>query len=146
MTRAESRRAAIIELVRTRPIATQNELQKLLRARGHSVNQATLSRDLAQLGARRAAAGTYEVDGTARDLGLGALASLVVGIHDAAALVVVHTRAGAAPAVAALLDQARLPSLLGTIAGDDTIFIVPERRTPPRTLASELERLLLAGG
>ena len=138
-TRADARRAAIVELVRTRPVATQAELQKLLRARGHAVTQATLSRDLAQLGARRAAAGGYEIDGV-RDL--GALASLVVGIHDAAALVVVHTRAGAAPAVAALLDQARLPTILGTIAGDDTILIVPDRRTPPRTLAGELSRLL----
>jgi len=143
VTRADARRAAIVELVRTRAIATQNELQKLLRARGHSVNQATLSRDLAHLGARRAAAGTYEIDGVPD---LGALASLVVGIHEAAALVVVHTRAGAAPAVAALLDQSRLQSVLGTIAGDDTIFIVPDRRTPPRALAQELERRLLLAG
>ena len=141
MSRADARRAAIVELVRTRPVATQGELQKLLRARGHRVTQATLSRDLAHLGARRAAAGTYEI-ANGRDLDAQTLASLVVGIHDAAALVVVHTRSGAAQAVAALLDQARLPSVLGTIAGDDTIFIVPDRRTPTRALAHELERLL----
>ena len=66
-----ARRALIVELVRTRHIATQGDLRDLLRARGHDVTQATLSRDLAKLGARRVAlpsGGTaYEVEGfTAR--------------------------------------------------------------------------------
>jgi transcriptional regulator of arginine metabolism len=145
-----SRRALIVELVRTRHIATQGDLRDLLRARGHDVTQATLSRDLAKLGARRVAlpsGGTaYEVDGFAARTGepsqLTAMAQLVLGIREGAAIVVIHTRPGAAQAVAALLDQARLDSIIGSIAGDDTIFVVPERRVSTATLARTLRRLL----
>lgn len=146
-----ARRAMIVELVRTRHIATQGDLRDLLRARGHDVTQATLSRDLAKLKARRVSlpsGGTaYEVEGfTARTGGepsqLVAMAPLVLGIRDGAAMVVIHTRPGAAQAVAALLDQARLDSIIGSIAGDDTIFIVPERRVSASSLARTLRRML----
>ena len=146
-----ARRALIVELIRTRHIATQGDLRDLLRARGHDVTQATLSRDLAKLGARRVAlpgGGTaYEVDGfTARTGGesaqLAAMAPLVLGIREGAAIVVIHTRPGAAQAVAALLDQARLDSIIGSIAGDDTIFVVPERRVTTVALARALRRLV----
>jgi len=146
-----ARRALIVELVRTRHIATQGDLRDLLRSRGHDVTQATLSRDLAKLGARRVAlpgGGTaYEVDGFTARTGdepsqLAAMAHLVLGIREGAAIVVIHTRPGAAQAVAALLDQARLDSIIGSIAGDDTIFVVPERRVTTATLARTLRRLL----
>lgn len=145
-----ARRALIVELVRTRHIATQGDLRDLLRAKGHDVTQATLSRDLAKLGARRVAlpgGGTaYEVDGFIARTGapsqLAAMAPLVLAIREGAAIVVVHTRPGAAQAVAALLDQARLDSIIGSIAGDDTIFLVPERRVTTAALARALRRLL----
>jgi transcriptional regulator of arginine metabolism len=144
-----ARRALIVELVRARHVATQADLRDLLRARGHEVTQATLSRDLAKLGARRVSlpsGGTaYEIDGlTPRSEApsqLSAMASLVLGIREGAAIVVIHTRPGAAQAVAALLDQARLDSVIGSIAGDDTIFVVPERRVSTQTLARTLRRL-----
>lgn len=145
-----ARRALIVELIRTRHIATQGDLRDLLRARGHDVTQATLSRDLAKLGARRVAlpgGGTaYEVDSfsarTGGDPQLAAMAHLVLGIREGAAIVVIHTRPGAAQAVAALLDQARLDSIIGSIAGDDTIFVVPERRVTTVALARTLRRLV----
>jgi len=144
-----ARRALIVELIRTRHIATQADLRDLLHARGHDVTQATLSRDLAKLGARRVSlpnGGTaYEVDGFVARTGepsqLAAMASLVLGIREGAAIVVIHTRPGAAQAVAALLDQARLDSIIGSIAGDDTIFVVPERRVAAATLAKVLRRM-----
>jgi len=144
-----ARRALIIELVRTRHVATQGDLRDLLRARGHDVTQATLSRDLAKLQARRVSlpsGGTaYEIDGfvarTAGEPQIATMSSLVLGIREGAAIVVIHTRPGAAPAVAALLDQARLDSIIGSIAGDDTIFVVPERRVTAATLARALRRL-----
>jgi transcriptional regulator of arginine metabolism len=147
-----ARRALIVELVRTRHVATQADLRDLLRSKGHDVTQATLSRDLAKLRARRVSlpsGGTaYEIDSfPARSGGepaeLAAMAALVLGIREGAAIVVIHTRPGAAPAVAALLDQARLDSVIGSIAGDDTIFVVPERRVTAATLARTLRRLLL---
>jgi len=140
-----ARRALIVELVRTRHVATQADLRDLLRSRGHDVTQATLSRDLAKLRARRVSlpsGGTaYELDDEPAQR--AAMAALVLGIREGAAIVVIHTRPGAAPAVAALLDQARLDSIIGSIAGDDTIFVVPERRVTAATLAKTLRRLLL---
>lgn len=145
----QARRGAIAELVRSRRVATQAELQRLLRERGIAVTQATLSRDLAQLGARRAprpGGGTaYEIDGAA-PVRPGAMAELVVGVRDAAALVVVQTLPGAAQAIAAQLDRARLPAVIGTLAGDDTIFVVPDRRTSPRRLAAQLAKRFAAAG
>jgi transcriptional regulator of arginine metabolism len=146
-----TRRALIVELVRTRHVATQGDLRDLLRARGHDVTQATLSRDLAKLRARRVSlpsGGTaYEIEGfQARDgepAQLAAMAALVIGIREGAAIVVIHTRPGAAQAVAALLDQARVESIIGSIAGDDTIFVVPERRVTTVALAKTLRRMLL---
>jgi transcriptional regulator of arginine metabolism len=145
-----ARRALIVELVRTRHVTTQGDLRDLLRAKGHDVTQATLSRDLAKLRARRVSlpsGGTaYEIEGfAARDeesSQFSAMASLVIGIREGAAIVVVHTRPGAAQAVAAMLDQARLDSIIGSIAGDDTIFVVPERRVTTVALAKSLRRLL----
>ncbi len=69
------------------------------------------------------------------------MADLVVGVRDGAAMVVVHTRPGVAAAIATLLDQARLPTVIGTIAGDDTIFVVPERKVTAKALAKALEKL-----
>ncbi len=146
----QARRAAITELVRAQRVSTQAELQRLLRARGIAATQATLSRDLAQLGARRAprpGGGTaYEVDGGPAQAQPDAMAELVIGVRDAAALVVVQTRPGAAQAIAAQLDQARLPAVVGTLAGDDTIFVVPDRRTSPRRLAAQLAKRFAAPG
>src|SRR5256885_5902277 len=115
-----------MELVRTRHIATQGDLRDLLRARGHDVTQATLSRDLAKLQARRVSlpsGGTaYEVDGFAARTGgepsqLAAMSALVLGIREGAAIVVIHTPPGAAQAVAALLDQTPLHSTIRAIPG-----------------------------
>jgi transcriptional regulator of arginine metabolism len=145
-----ARRALIVELVRTRHIATQGDLRDLLRTRGHDVTQATLSRDLAKLQARRVSLPTggtaYEIDGFAARTGgepsqLAAMAPMVLGIREGAAIVVIHTRPGAAQAVAALLDQTRLDNIIGSIAGDDTIFVVPERRVTANALAKTLRRM-----
>lgn len=141
-----ARRALIVELVRSRHVATQDDLRGLLRARGHAVTQATLSRDLARLRARRVSlpgGGTaYEIeDAPAEAPPLAAMASLVVGVREGAAIVVVHTRPGAAQAVAALLDQAKLDDIIGSIAGDDTIFLVPARKVSTAALARTLRQL-----
>jgi len=125
-----TRRAEIRALITSRQVATQEDLRSLLAERGHDVTQATLSRDLAQLGARRAAqpgGGAYyelpDVPRTTAPL----LADLVRTIDDNGTLVVVHTTPGAAQVVASTLDRAKVPEVLGTIAGDDAIFIAPAR-------------------
>ena len=139
------RRNDIRALITSRQVATQEELRSLLADRGHDVTQATLSRDLANLGARRAAqpgGGTYyELPDTIRP-STPLLADLVRTIDDNGTLVVIHTSAGAANVVAGLLDRERLPEVLGTIAGDDAIFIAPARGISTAKVIKKLRDLV----
>ena len=127
------RQRAIRDLVEQRPIRTQQELAAALRERGFRTTQATISRDVAELGLVKAAReGTARVRAPAapprgRGLGRGppprAPADVPVEIRDAGLLLVIKTLPGSAHAVAAALDRARWPEVGGSIAGDDTVFV-----------------------
>jgi transcriptional regulator of arginine metabolism len=142
----ERRRDAIARIIRSRHIGTQDELLSALAQQGFAATQATLSRDLAQLGARRVSrpeGGTvYELDGAAERSGLGALRGLVQEITANASLVVIRTHPGSAPAIARAIDLGDVPEVLGTIAGDDTIFVAPAGGLRPRRLAARLAEIL----
>jgi transcriptional regulator of arginine metabolism len=146
MTSGDRRRDAVARIIRTRPIGTQDELLSALAQAGFHATQATLSRDLARLGARRVSrpeGGTrYELSDGAGENGLGALRGLVQEITANASLVVVRTHPGSAPAIARAIDLAGIPEVLGTIAGDDTIFVAPAKALRPRRLASRLAEIL----
>jgi transcriptional regulator of arginine metabolism len=153
------RQAAIRELVRTRVIATQEELVEALGERGFSITQATLSRDLRDLhigrvpsdeGYRYVAADAEAADGSAaldtRRL-LASIAPLeVVGVAANEMLVVVRTLPGRAQGVGALLDRMALDEVLATIAGDDTVLVVPASVRGTDALRRQLEELLGAAG
>ncbi len=145
MTRPERRREAVARLIRTRHIATQEELLAALTAEGFDATQATLSRDLARLGARRVSepgGGTrYELSAEERRDGLDAVGRLVASVSCNGSLVVVRTHPGSAPAVARAVDLADVPDILGSIAGDDTVFIAPVRERHARALAERVRRL-----
>lgn len=115
----------------------------MLAGRGVEVTQATLSRDLAQLGARRAAqpgGGTaYELPEATATL---RLPDLVQSIDDNGTLVVIHTAPGAAQAVASSLDRAKPADILGTIAGDDAIFIAPVKGVQASRLTRRVRELV----
>jgi transcriptional regulator of arginine metabolism len=142
-----ARREVIRRILRTHVVGTQEDLGKLLEREGIEVNQATLSRDLAKLMARRV---TLPDGGTVYELAeapvgrgdeaLRQVHHLVTTVDDGDAMVVVRTLPGGAPAVAAAIDSSRPPGVLGTLAGDDTIFIVPARGVK----ASRVKRDLLA--
>ena len=144
-TKADLRRQAVARLIGARRIATQEGLLAALREEGFEVTQATLSRDLARLGARRVSApvgGTrYELTLEERRDGLDTLGLLVASISCNGSMVVIRTHPGSAPAVARAVDLARLPDLLGTIAGDDTVFIAPVQEKRARALADRVRRL-----
>lgn len=146
MSSADRRRDAVARILRSRRIGTQEELLAALSAAGFRATQATLSRDLARLGARRVSrpeGGTfYEISAAAGENGLGALRGLVEGIDANASLVVIRTHPGSAPAIARAIDLAEIPEVLGTIAGDDTIFVAPSGGLRPRRLASRLAKSL----
>jgi transcriptional regulator of arginine metabolism len=143
-TTADRRRQAVARLIRERHISTQEELLTALREDGFAATQATLSRDLARLGAHRVSApeGTrYELSDEERRDGLDALGRLVASVSCNGSMVVIRTHPGSAPAVARAVDLARLPDLLGTIAGDDTVFIAPVKERRARALADRVRRL-----
>jgi transcriptional regulator of arginine metabolism len=143
---AQRRREAVARILRSRRVGTQEELLEALASAGFLVTQATLSRDLARLGARRVSrpeGGTvYELDGATDGGGLGALRGLVTQIDANASLVVIRTVPGSAPAIARAIDLAGIREVLGTIAGDDTIFVAPAGDLRPRKLAARLAELL----
>jgi transcriptional regulator of arginine metabolism len=139
-----TRREAIRGLLRREKIGTQEELRERLQAVGYDVTQATLSRDLARLRVRRVTltegGSVYEIDGlqATSDSELERVRTMVTSVAGGDSMVVVTTLVGAASAVALALDSAKLPSVLGTIAGDDTIFICPAPGTAPQSLVQRL--------
>jgi len=127
------RQRAIRDLVEQRPIRTQQELAAALRERGFRTTQATISRDVAELGLVKAGrGGTHayaipprlreaETSGEERIRAL--LHDLPVEIREAGTLLVLRTLPGSAHPLAAAIDRARWPEAAGTIAGDDTVFV-----------------------
>jgi len=147
-THTIARREAIRRLLRTRAVRSQDALGELLAKEGFEVTQATVSRDLARLRAVRvsqpAGGMAYGFDGTAPVASaeqLRELGEMVTSVHENGTLVVLLTQPGAASAVARGIDLARLPHVLGSLAGDDTIFLAPERRYSALKLASDLRQL-----
>ena len=152
MTRA-GRQARIVELVTHRAVRSQTELITLLAAEGIPVTQATLSRDLDELGAVKlrgvqGGAPVYVIPedgspirgvegGTERLTRL--LSELLVSADASANLAVLRTPPGAAHFVASALDRAALTDVVGTIAGDDTIMVVARE---PLTGAELADRLM----
>jgi transcriptional regulator of arginine metabolism len=140
-----ARHEAIRRLLVAERIGTQEDLCRALAREGFRVTQATLSRDLQQLGAVRVSApeGTiYQLPAApGKGTALPELSDLVASVAENDSLVVVRTRAGAASAVALAIDTARLPECLGTLAGDDTIFATPVRGVPVRKLSRKLRNL-----
>jgi transcriptional regulator of arginine metabolism len=117
-----TRQRAILELLGEVAVTSQAELVQLLRRRGIGATQSSVSRDLADLGVARLA-GRY-VPRPEPDPGLGSLAGLVRVVKPAGShLTVVLTIVGSAQSVALAIDRAAWPEVVGTMAGDDTVFV-----------------------
>jgi transcriptional regulator of arginine metabolism len=139
------RQEEIRRLLRGRRISTQQELSELLAGQGIEATQATLSRDLAELGVLRVSrpeGAVYELEAVnAQANPLTELADTVLSLRDNESLVVLRTRPGMASAVALAIDNARMPECIGTLAGDDTIFATPARGVATRKLAQQIRNL-----
>jgi transcriptional regulator of arginine metabolism len=133
MTDVRTRRQkAIAELIRAEPLGSQEEVTCKLRNQGFPVTQATVSRDLDQMGAvkvKRGGVMTYALPDQVSDSDWAArrleriLADWVQSVEAAGNLLVLRTPPGSAHLVGLALDQARLPEIAGTICGDDTLFV-----------------------
>jgi transcriptional regulator of arginine metabolism len=145
---ARRRREAVARILREERIATQEQLMAALRREGFRTTQATLSRDLARLSAHRVSGpeGAFYAAGEAPPAGAtAAVSGLVSGVATNGSLVVIRTLPGSASAVARAIDLARLPGVLGTIAGDDTVFVAPARGRGAGQLSGRLAGLFEAG-
>ena len=151
MTKKHARQAAILEVVARNVVGSQEELRRLLLGRGMDVTQATLSRDLRDLGLARVSTedgGRYVLpeslgDDEGKPLLGNLLPQLFSRIDGVGELIVLRTvRSGAQP-IAEAIDQEEFDEVLGTIAGDDTILIVTRSAAARATLTARL--LELAG-
>jgi transcriptional regulator of arginine metabolism len=154
MSRA-SRQARITELVSTMAVRSQTELAKFLVAEGIDVTQATLSRDLDELGAVKlrgvdSGAPVYVIPedgspvrgvqgGTSRLARL--LAELMVSVDASGNLMVLRTPPGAAQFLASAIDRAALEEVVGSIAGDDTVAVIAREPLSGRDLAERFAAL-----
>ena len=136
------RQAAILDEIGSSPIRTQEELAEALRRRGVETSQVTLSRDLRELGVVKTPAGYAQPNGSAgptSDEELSrVLRQFLMEVVPAQNLVVIKTRPGGANTVALAIDNARLPDIVGTVAGDDTILTVAPTNEAAQNIAARL--------
>lgn len=135
------RQKKIIEIIASRPVETQEELSAALREAGFNVTQATISRDIKELGLVKVPgnkgfvryATTENTQVRHSDERLKRLfRDSVAGIESSENLIIIKTLPGEAQGVASALDQASWPEIIGTVGGDDTILVVvkPKKATP----------------
>ena len=138
----------ILELISTRAIRTQDELAEALAAEGWEVTQSSVSRDIKALRLVKAG-GAYQrppsVAAQSPDPDRRRVAEDVIGIETAGdSLIVLHTPPGEASAVGLALDRLAWGDILGTLAGDDTIFVAVKDATAQRRVMRELKKLIAA--
>jgi transcriptional regulator of arginine metabolism len=140
------RQKAILELLQRGPVASQEDLQHTLRKRGHKVGQATLSRDIRELGLFKSAAG-YAFPEAPGEPALPPVSRMirefVLGVQAAQNLLVIKTTVGSAQSVAAALDGENWSEAIGTIAGDDTILMVCSEKKAASRLAGRIQEMLV---
>lgn len=146
MSERQHRRDLILQLIARQRVTSQAQLQDLLQREGVDANQATLSRDLRDLAVAKSPAG-YQLPAFAAGAPAETLQTSVWhaartwlrGAQAAKNLLVLRTPAGGAQPLGLALDNAELPEVVGTVAGDDTVLVV----CPSEAKARQLQRALL---
>ncbi|MDE7362448.1 MAG: hypothetical protein K2N38_11000 [Oscillospiraceae bacterium] len=142
----KERRAAIMRIISENEVETQNELRELLEREGITVAQATLSRDIRELNIRKSVSDD-EVSRYFSGVGSGSIgyssifAQSVISMDYAQNMVVLKCHAGLANAACKVVDEQEFGSVVGTIAGDDTVFIVTRSENHAVQLIVQLARL-----
>jgi transcriptional regulator of arginine metabolism len=140
-----ARRAKAISLIKAGVVHSQSDLVKLLKKAGFVVTQATASRDLEEIGAvrgRNSDGDSVYVISASSDGAIAASMSLpsdlILSVEASGNLAVVRTPPGGAQYLASTLDNSGISSIIGTIAGDDTVLVVSKKATGGADLAKEL--------
>ena len=142
------RQAVILELIDREPLHSQEQLRQRLHHRGFDATQATISRDIAELGlVKRAGDGAYQRPGAEASNPETALAALeraaaefLRRVERVEQMIVVRTGIGQAQPLAIAIDRAQLPEVVGTIGGDDTILIIGRDARRAAALVRRLEQ------
>lgn len=133
------RQDAIRDIVRNKDVRTQRVLVDELRAMGFDCTQATVSRDIADMGLRKLPEGIYVL---AEDLHLQRMVSeLVTGVLRTDNLVMIKAQPGTASGIAAAVDAAELPDVLGSLAGNDTILVIAQTPEDGERLEALINKL-----
>lgn len=133
------RQDAIREIVRNKEVRTQRSLVEELKSAGYECTQATVSRDIADMGLRKLPEGVYVL---AEDLHLQRMVSeLVVDVLRTGNLVLVKAQPGTASGIAAAIDAAELPDVLGSLAGNDTILVIAQTAEDGERLEGMISKL-----
>lgn len=133
------RQDAIREIVRNKDVRIQRMLVEELKKCGFDCTQATVSRDIADMGLRKLPEGVYVL---AEDLHLQRMTSeLVVDVTRADNLVLVKAQPGTASGIAAAIDAAELPDVLGSLAGNDTILVIARTAADGERLEAMITKL-----
>jgi transcriptional regulator of arginine metabolism len=141
------RRRRLLDYLREGLAATQDEIVARLASEGFSATQATVSRDLDDIGAVRRHENGHivyalpQTNGPPAGFGQRVFGELVREVVPSGNLVVVRTFPGMAPTVAAVLDGSAVTGVIGTVAGDDTVLVVADEKTGGRTLAKRIGKL-----
>lgn len=143
------RQAAILDVIRRGQVRSQEQLRRSLRAAGFDVTQATLSRDIRELGLVKGGSnGAYQTPPDAGSNGHNAASMLnrelmahLTRVDRVQQLVLLRTGPGQAQSLCVALDAARLPEVVGTLAGEDTILAITQDTRSARALVKRLEGL-----
>lgn len=136
----QDRQAEIRRIVRGSRIRTQRELADVLKTKGYDCTQATVSRDVTDMGLRKQPEGIYVL---AEDLHLQRMINeLVASVVHTNNLALVKTSPGTAQGVAAALDAADLNGILGSIAGDDTVLVITQDEKAAKSFEEHLMRFM----
>lgn len=143
------RHAALLKVIRRDRVASQEQLRELLRAEGFDVTQATLSRDIRELGLAKVAAPDGGSHYTPPPEGGAAirphleqlLPSMLVALDGVGPLLVLKTTTGAAQALGLAVDGAGWTEIIGTIAGDDAILVITKSERSRRAVQTRLKEL-----
>ena len=138
MRKRIERQDAIRRIVRNDRVKTQRALVDLLKAMGYVCTQATVSRDITEMGLKKLPEGVYVL---AEDLHLQRMVSdLVSDVKRTQNLVLIKASVGTAPGVAAALDAADIEGILGSVAGDDTILVITTGDAQAALLVDTLDK------
>jgi transcriptional regulator of arginine metabolism len=144
-----SRHYTIREIISVKPIASQDDLRRELRRRGCVVTQATLSRDMKDLGVVRLTTdegNRYTLQPAAGTQALRPIVGAeVLAINANESMIVVHTLPGCANTVGEFVDMQRHQEILGTVAGDNTLLVIPASQRQTKNVVEFLKNKLIRG-